>query len=213
MKPIQHRSAVGGFFSRLLSLCIAAIALAACSTTAPYPPAPTKIESPNLSYKIAPLDSLNIVVWRNPELSTTVTVRPDGYISTPLVEDMQAAGRAPADLARDVEKALSKYIREPVVSVVVTAFQAGYSDQVRIVGDVGKPLAVPYRENMTILDLVIQAGGPTDFANTKGTMIIRGSEGGKRYSVRLNDLLQGGDTSANVTLMPGDIVVVPRSLF
>lgn len=213
MQLIQHRSAVGNLFSRLLLLCVAAIALAACSTTAPYPPAPTKVEPPNLSYKIAPLDSLNIVVWRNPELSATVTVRPDGYISTPLVENMQAAGRTPADLARDVEKALSKYIREPVVSIVVTGFQAGYTDQVRIVGDVGKPLAVPYRENMTILDLVIQAGGPTEFANTKGTMIIRGSEGGKRYSVRLNELLQGGDTAANVNLMPGDIVVVPRSLF
>lgn len=213
MKAIQICQSMGGLAVRLLTVFVATIALAACSTTAPYPPAPTKVDPPNLSYKIAPLDALNIVVWRNPELSATVTVRPDGYISTPLIADIQAAGRSPADLSHDIEKALSKYIREPVVSVVVTGFQGGYSDQVRIVGDVGKPLAVPYRENMTILDIVIQAGGPTEFANTNGTVIIRGSEGGKRYSVRLNDLIRGGDASANVPLMPGDIVVVPRSLF
>lgn len=213
MKAIQICQSMGGLAVRLLTVFVATIALAACSTTAPYPPAPTKVDPPNLSYKIAPLDALNIVVWRNPELSATVTVRPDGYISTPLIADIQAAGRSPANLSHDIEKALSKYIREPVVSVVVTGFQGGYSDQVRIVGDVGKPLAVPYRENMTILDIVIQAGGPTEFANTNGTVIIRGSEGGKRYSVRLNDLIRGGDASANVPLMPGDIVVVPRSLF
>lgn len=213
MKTTRRCYYVGGLAAKLLAVVITTLALAACSTTAPYPPAPTKVDAPNLSYKIAPLDVLNIVVWRNPELSATVTVRPDGYISTPLIADIQAAGRSPADLSQDIEKALSKYIREPVASVVVTGFQGGYSDQVRIVGDVVKPLAVPYRENMTILDIMIQAGGPTEFANTNGTIIIRGSEGGKRYSVRLNDLIRGGEGSANVPLLPGDVIVVPRSLF
>lgn len=213
MKVIRICHTICNLPAKLLVVFVAAIAFTACSTTAPYPPAPTKVDPPNLSYKIAAMDALNIVVWRNPELSTTVTVRPDGYISTPLVEDIQAAGRSPADLSREIEKALSKYIRDPVVSVVVTGFQGGYSDQVRIVGDVGKPLAIPYRENMTVLDIVIQAGGPTEFANPNGAVIIRGSEGGKRYSVRLNDLIRGGDASANVPLMPGDIVVIPRSLF
>ena len=153
------------------------------------------------------------MIERNPELSSTVTVRPDGLISTPLVEDMQAAGRNPVDLSRDVEKALAKYIRDPVVSVVVTAFQGVYSDQIRIVGEAAKPQAVPYRQNMTILDVMIQVGGMTDFADGNGAVLIRGSEGGKQYSVRLKDLLKRGDISANVAVMPGDIIIVPQSWF
>jgi polysaccharide export outer membrane protein len=199
--------------ARLLTLWGAAIALAACSTLASHPPAPRVVDAPNLRYKIGPLDTLNIVVWRNPELSSTVTVRPDGLISTPLVEDVQAAGRNPVDLSRDVEKALAKYIRDPVVSVVVTAFQGIYSDQIRIVGEAAKPQAVPYRQNMTILDVMIQVGGMTDFADGNGAVLIRGSEGGKQYSVRLKDLLKRGDISANVAVMPGDIIIVPQSWF
>ncbi|MGH6611489.1 MAG: polysaccharide biosynthesis/export family protein, partial [Burkholderiaceae bacterium] len=130
-----------------------------------HPAAPQVVEAPDLRYKIGPLDTLNIVVWRNPDLSSTVTVRPDGFISTPLVEDVQAAGRSPSDLSRDVEKALAKYIREPVVSIVVAGFEGVYADQIRIVGEAAKPQTVPYRRNMTILDVMIQAGGLTDFAD------------------------------------------------
>ncbi|MEO6030868.1 MAG: XrtA/PEP-CTERM system exopolysaccharide export protein [Burkholderiaceae bacterium] len=195
----------------LLFLCAAAIALSACTTLAPYPPAPRVVDAPNLRYKIGPLDTLNIVVWRNPELSATVTVRPDGYISTPLVEDIPAAGRNPADLSRDLEKALAKYIRDPVVSIVVTGFQGVYSDQIRIVGEAAKPQAVPYRQDMSILDVMIQVGGVTDFADGNGAVLIRGSEGGKQYSVRLKDLLKRGDISANVAMMPGDIIIIPQS--
>lgn len=191
----------------------AAVVMAACSTTAPHPPAPRAVDAPNLRYKIGPLDTLNIVVWRNPELSSTVTVRPDGFISTPLVEDLQAAGRNPADLSRDVEKALAKYIRDPVVSIVVAGFQGVYSDQIRIVGEAAKPQAVPYRQHMTMLDVMIQVGGVTDFANGNGAVLIRGAEGGKQYSVRLADLLKRGDISANVAVMPGDIIIVPQSWF
>ena len=188
-----------------------ALVLAACSTTSSYPPAPRVVDAPDLRYRIGPLDTLNIVVWRNPELSSTVTVRPDGFISTPLVEDMAAAGRNPADLSRDLEKALAKYIRDPVVSIVVGGFQGVYSDQIRIVGEAAKPQAVPYRRDMTILDVMIQVGGMTDFADGNGAVLVRGAEGGKQYNVRLRDLLKRGDISANVAVMPGDIIIVPQS--
>jgi len=195
---------------------IAALLLASlggCAATAPYPPAPLAVDAPSLRYRIGPLDTLNVVVWRNPELSSTVTVRPDGMISMPLVEDMQAAGRNPADLSRDVEKALGKYIRDPVVSIVVSGFQGVYADQIRIVGEAAKTQAVPYRQNMTMLDVMIQVGGMTDFADGNGAVLIRGSEGGKQYSVRLKDLLKRGDISANVAMMPGDVIIVPQSWF
>jgi len=132
------------------------LVLTACATRAPYPPAPQEVQSPDLPYRIGPLDTVNIVVWRNPDLSSTVTVRPDGLVSIPLAEDVQAAGRSPAQLSRELEKALAKYVRDPVVTVVVTGFQGVYSDQVRIVGEAAKPQAVPYRRNMTILDVMIQ---------------------------------------------------------
>ena len=196
----------------LFGWCMA-LASAACTTMASHPPAPLMVDAPNMRYKIGPLDTLNVVVWRNPELSATVTVRPDGSVSTPLVEDIQAAGRNPADLSREIEKALAKYIRDPVVSIVVSGFQGVYSDQIRIVGEAAKPQTVPYRQNMTILDVMIQVGGVTDFADANGAVLIRGVESGKQYSVRLKDLLKRGDISANVAVMPGDIIIVPQSWF
>jgi len=199
--------------ARWLAMFSAAIMATACSSLASHPPAPLVVDAPAQRYKIGPMDTLNIVVWRNPELSSTVTVRPDGFISTPLVEDMQAAGRNPADLSRDIEKALAKYIRDPVVSIVVGGFQGIYSDQIRIVGEAAKPQAVPYRQNMTILDVMIQVGGMTDFADGNGAVLIRGAESGKQYSVRLKDLLKRGDIAANVAVMPGDIIIVPQSWF
>lgn len=202
-----------GRAAKMLGFCGVALALSACSTLGQYPPAPQAVDAPNLRYKIGPLDTLNIVVWRNPELSTTAAVRPDGLISMPLVEDVQAAGRNPADLSREIEKALAKYVRDPVVSIVVTGFQGIYSDQVRVVGEAAKPQAVPYRQNMTILDVMIQVGGVTDFADGNGAVLIRGAENGKQYSVRLKDLLKRGDISANVAMMPGDVIIVPQSWF
>ena len=203
--------------ARSTSACLVAAALsmglAACSTTGSHPQAPTSIDVPDLRYTIGPLDTLSIVVWRNPDLSSTVTVRPDGLITTPLVEDMRAAGRNPADLSRDIEKALAKYIRDPVVSVVVTTFQGVYADQIRIVGEAAKTQAVPYRQHMTVLDVMIQVGGITDFADGNGAVLVRGAEGGKQYSLRLKDLLKRGDISANAAMMPGDIIIVPQSWF
>jgi polysaccharide export outer membrane protein len=219
MKCLHHddRACAAVAFGRvigwMLVIASAVIGLAGCATTGSHPPAPQAADAPAQRYKIGPLDTLNIVVWRNPEISSTVTVRPDGFISTPLVEDVQAAGRNPADLSRDLEKALAKYIREPVVSVVVSGFQGIYSEQIRIVGEAAKPQSVPYRQNMTILDVMIQVGGMTDFADGNGAVLIRGAEGGKQYSVRLKDLLKRGDISANVPMMPGDVIIVPQSWF
>lgn len=191
----------------------AATVLAGCGSLNNYPPAPRSAETPDHRYKIGPLDTLTIVVWRNQDLSRTVTVRPDGRISTPLVEDVLAAGKNPADLSREIEQLLSRVIRDPVVTVVVDSFQGAFSEQIRIVGEAGKPQSVPYRQNMTILDVMIAAGGLTDFADGNGAVLVRGSEGGKSYKVRLGDLLKRGDISANVDVKPGDIVIVPQSWF
>lgn len=153
--------------------------LAGCSSVSSLPAAPQDASAqPSQLYKIGPLDTLNIQVWRNPELSAAVTVRPDGRISSPLVEDVVAAGRSPAELARDIERALSKFIREPVVTVLVGGFQGVYSEQIRIVGEAARPQAVAFRQNMTALDVMIQAGGLTDFADGNAAVLIRGSEGG-----------------------------------
>lgn len=192
---------------------MSAMVLSACGSMNNYPAAPKVAGSVDHRYKIGPMDQLNIVVWRNPELSSTVTVRPDGRISTPLVEDLVAAGRSPVDLAREVETVLGKYVRDPVVTVVVNNFQGTYSDQIRIVGEASRPQSVAYRQNMTVLDVMIQVGGLTDFADGNGAVLVRGSENGKQYSIRLKDLLKRGDISANVAVLPGDIVIVPQSWF
>jgi polysaccharide export outer membrane protein len=166
------------------------------------------------SYLIGPGDTVNIVVWRNPELSLIVPVRPDGKITTPLVEDLPASGKTATQLAREIEKALTKYIQSPVVTVIVTVFVGPYSEQVRVIGEAAKPQALPYRENMTLLDVMIAVGGITDFADGNKASILRAG-GGKtqQLGVRLIDLVRGGDLSANVAIRPGDVVVIPQSFF
>jgi polysaccharide export outer membrane protein len=186
--------------------------LAACTTNR-YPPAPSAAPTGDYRYLIGPLDTLNIIVWRNPELSLSVPVRPDGNISTPLVEDLRAVGRNPTELARDIEKALSKYTRDPVVTVVVTAFQGAVTEQIRIVGEATRPQAIAYRQNMTLLDVMIQVGGLTDFADGNAAVLIRGREKGASYGVRLRDLIKRGDISANVDVSPGDVLIIPQSWF
>lgn len=198
---------------RLAAIAALTMGLSACGTFDRYPAAPAKAASPDQLYKIGALDQLNIVVWRNPDLSATVTVRPDGRISLPLVENIVAAGRQPADLSREIEAALAKYIREPVVTVMVNNFQGVSTEQIRIVGEATKPQAVPFRQNMTLLDVMIQVGGLTDFADGNGAVLVRGAESGKQYSIRLKDLLKRGDISANIDIKPGDIIIVPQSWF
>lgn len=197
---------------RSLGLVFLAAMGTGCGTGA-YPPAPVSSATPQYRYVIGPLDTLNIMVWRNPELSGTVTVRPDGRISTPLVEDVPAIGRNPTDLARDIEKALAKYIRDPVVTVVAGSFQGPTSEQVRIIGEATRPQGIPYRQNMTLLDVMITVGGLTDFADGNAAVLVRGKEGGKQYSVRLKDLVKRGDISANVDVKPGDVLIIPQSWF
>ena len=203
---------VGRRLLGLLGMMGAAIVIAGCASN-PYPPAPVSAATAEYRYLIGPLDTVNIIVWRNPELSLSVPVRPDGFISTPLVEDLQAAGRNPTDLARDVEKALSKYSRDPIVTVVVTAFTGASSEQIRIIGEAARPQAIPYRQAMTLLDVMIQVGGLTDFADGNNAVLVRGKDSGKQYSVRLKDLIKRGDISANVDVRPGDVLIIPQSWF
>ena len=198
----------------LLVACgvVAAGLLSGCATN-PYPPAPAQASTADYSYLIGAGDSVNIIVWRNPELSMSVPVRPDGKVAAPLVDELLAQGKTPTQLARDVEQQLGKYVRDPVVTVLVTGFVGPYTEQIRVVGEAAKPQSVPYRQNMTILDVMIQAGGLTDFANGNGAVLVRGSESGRQYTVRLKDLLRRGDISANVAVMPGDVIIVPQSWF
>ena len=199
-------------FVRIVLSIALAMLLAACSSNS-YPPAPSSAATSDYKYLIGPLDVVNIIVWRNPELSMAVPVRPDGRINTPLVEDVPALGKNPAELARELEKALSKFIRDPVVTVIVNNFNGPTTEQIRIIGEAAKPQAVAYRQDMTLLDVMIVVGGLTDFADGNKTVLIRGAENGKQYSVRLRDLVRRGDISANVDMRPGDILIIPQSWF
>lgn len=192
-----------------LLLCV--LGLTGCASK--YPPAPMVAAPPDYNYVIGPGDNVNIVVWRNPELSMIVPVRPDGKITTPLVEDLPAMGKDPSTLARDIEKAIAKYIRDPIVTVVVTAFTGPYSEQIRVVGEAAKPQILAYKQKMTLLDVMIAVGGMTDFADGNQASILRASEGNKQYSVRLKDLIKRGDMAANVEMRPGDVLVIPQSWF
>lgn len=194
-----------------LSVAAMGVLLAGCASN--FPPAPVGAASPEYNYVIGPGDVVNIVVWRNPELSMSVPVRPDGKINTPLVEDLPAMGKNATDLARDIEKALGKFIRDPVVTVIVTTFVGPYSEQIRVIGEAAKPQVLPYKQKMTLLDVMIAVGGITDFADGNAASILRTSEGNKQYSVRLKDLIKRGDVSANVEMKPGDVLVVPQSWF
>ena len=189
----------------------AALLTFGCATS--YPPAPKDVQVSDYEYLIGPGDAINVIVWRNPELSMVVPVRPDGKVTTPLVDDLPAQGKTPSLLARDLEKALAKFIREPVVTVIVTTFVGPTSEQIRVVGEATKPSVLSYRKNMTVLDVMIAVGGLTPFADGNKATISRGSEGGKSYAVRLNDLVIRGDISANVEMRPGDILVIPQSWF
>ena len=202
----------GSKFYCLAMACMAGLVIAGCASTS-YPPAPATAASADYNWIIGPGDNVNIVVWRNPELSMSVPVRPDGKIATPLVEDLPAIGKDATTLARDIEKALAKYIRDPVVTVIVTGFVGPYSEQIRVVGEAPKPQILPYKQKMTVLDVMIAVGGLTDFADGNGATLLRASDGNKQYSVRLKDLIRRGDISANVEMKPGDVLIIPQSCF
>lgn len=187
--------------------------VAGCATSGKYPPAPASASTQDYNYIIGAGDSVNIIVWRNPELSMSVPVRPDGKISTPLIEELTAQGKTSAALAREIESQLGKYVRDPVVTVIVTGFVGPYSEQIRVVGEAAKPQVLAYKQNMTVLDVMIAVGGLTDFAAGNDATILRNAEGNKQYSVRLKDLIKRGDISANVEMKPGDILIIPQSFF
>ncbi|HSD35909.1 MAG TPA: XrtA/PEP-CTERM system exopolysaccharide export protein [Rhodocyclaceae bacterium] len=197
----------------VLCVILASFTLVLTGCASSYPAAPATAASSDYNYVIGPGDTVDIVVWRNPELSMSVPVRPDGKITTPLVEDLPASGKSGKVLARDIEKALANYIRDPVVTVVVTGFVGPYSEQIRVVGEAARPQVLSYRLQMSLLDVMIAVGGLTDFADGNHATILRTSEGNKQYSVRLRDLLKRGDVSANVEVKPGDVLVIPQSWF
>ncbi len=195
-----------------VAVALSALLLGGCATHAPV--SGDLSQAPAHDYLIGPGDSVNIIVWRNPEVSMSVPVRPDGKITTPLVEDLPAAGKTSTELARDIEKALAKFIQQPVVTVVVTGFVGTYGEQIRVIGQATKPQALPYRSDMSLMDVLIAVGGVTEFASGNKASVIRNVDGKlQKMPVRLDDLIKDGDISANMTMRPGDVLVIPESFF
>ncbi len=214
--------------NKFLFLFICLFSLAGCS----YPPL-ENVEFPSdYTYIIGPGDGVQIFVWGNPDISTSVTVRPDGKINTPLIDDLMASGKTPNKLARDIEKELSKFVRDPQVAVMVSGFQGIYSQQIRVIGQISggssgggggsrggganrnSARSLPYTKGMSLLDLMIQLGGIGQYADGNRSSIIRVVDGDyKQFGIRIDDLIEDGDLSANVNMMPGDIVIVPAAFF
>lgn len=196
-----------------LSLALVAFVLTACGSTPPDAPKMTG-SAPAPLYRIGPGDSLLIYVWRNEQLTTSVPVRPDGRISVPLIEDLPAAGKTPTELSRDIEGKLATYVRDPLVTVVVSGFIGTFDQQVRVVGEAQRPTALPFRENMSALDAMIAVGGLTPFAAGNRAVLVRQVDGRQQqYRVRLNDLIKDGEIEANVAMLPGDVLIIPQVTF
>ncbi|SFM24027.1 polysaccharide export outer membrane protein [Ectothiorhodospira mobilis] len=197
---------------RSLAFLVLAVFLGGCASHLPPLEDIDYEEDPD--YIIGPGDNLNIFVWGQPELSMSVPVRPDGRITTPLIEDVQAANKTPTELARDMEEVLQVYVRDPVVTVIVTGFRGPYDQQIRVVGEATNPQAIPYNEHMTLLDVMIAVGGMTEFAAGNRASIVRKVNGEtEQYQVRLDDLIRDGDIEANAPVYPGDILIIPESWF
>ena len=202
------------------AILIAVVTLAACGGSTATLPSVGAISSGDsasadqTNYQIGPGDVLGIFVWRNPEISTQVPVRPDGKISTPLVEDMVAVGKTPSELARDMEQVLARYIKSPSVNVIVTEFRGTFERQIRVVGQAANPQSIAYREGMTVLDLMIAVGGLGEFAAGNRAKLIRTVDGETtEYGIRLDDLLNKGEIKHNVKIEPGDVLIIPESFF
>ncbi len=203
---------------RILIVLTAGALLGSCASGRPSYKASeisdTVVASQSSNYKIGPGDSLQIFVWDHVDLSTAVQVRPDGRISTPLVEDLQAAGRTPTELGRDIEDLLKEYVRSPIVTVIMQGFVGDTAQQVRVVGQAVAPSALQYRQGMTVLDVMIEVGGLSEFASGNRAKIVRRINGKEiEIRVRLGDLLNKGDISENVRMMPGDVLIIPESFF
>ena len=197
---------------------IATAFVGGCASYPSLPPAqavaPSTTSPADYKYLIGPGDSLSIFVWRNPEVSTSVVVRPDGMITTNLIEDLPVTGKTPTYVARQIERALSRYIKDPMVTVIMNGFVGPYSEQIRVVGEAAKPQALPYRQRMTLLDVMIAVGGLTSYAAGNRATIVRVVDGVQRqYMVHIDDLIKDGDISANVDMLPGDTLIIPESWF
>jgi polysaccharide export outer membrane protein len=205
-----------GSLPALLAAIAVAVGMVGCSSQPDLPEVSgdRQFQEQDYMYVIGPGDTMEIFVWGNEELTSGGIVRPDGKFTTRLVEDLEASGKTSTQLARDIEKAYSEYVRNPVVSVIVNGFIGVPEQQVRVVGEASQPLRIPFRRHMTLLDLMIDVGGVTEFAAGNKSVLVRWEDGIQNsYGLRLDDLLNDGDISANINLLPGDIVIIPESWF
>lgn len=210
---VGSKNIFGRTVGALMGFALVAV-LAGCTERVDLPSIATERPAETPLYLIGPGDGLRIFVWKHPDVSADVTVRPDGRISVPLIEDLAVTGETPTMLAREIEKKLGVYIKDPLVTVIVTGFVGPLSQQVRVVGEATRPQALAYRANMTLLDVMIAVGGLTQFADGNGSTVVRNVNGKQRlYRARLADLIRDGDISANGELLPGDIIIVPESFF
>ncbi len=202
------------WFARLAAVAATALVAACTGSTQVVQPTPAPMVAVETDYRIGPGDNLQIFVWNHPELSVTVPVRPDGKISTPLIENMVAAGKTPSELSRDMEAGLGEYVRSPTVNVIVTSFVGTYAEQIRVVGQAQQPQSLTYLANMTVLDVMIAVGGLAPFAaGNRAVILRREGEQQTRIPVRLSDLLNSGDVSENLPMRPGDVLIIPESRF
>ncbi len=172
------------------------------------------VDTASYRYLIGAGDVLNIFVWRNPEVSGTFIVRPDGMITTSLVEDIPVSGKTPTELARSIEKILATYLRDPIVTVTVNNFNGPFSEQIRVIGEATEPQSINYTQNMTLLDVMIRVGGLTEFADGNDAVLVRIENGvQKQYDIYIEDLIKDGEINANVDMLPGDIIIIPEAWF
>jgi polysaccharide export outer membrane protein len=216
---MMHQMSIPRFFTgavRWFALAACGAVLVACASTPETVTVPMQpqAQAEQSEYKIGPGDTLQVFVWNQPELTVTVPVRPDGMISTPLISGVPAAGKTPPQLAEDLEVALAEFVRNPTVSVMVTGFVGTFADQIRVVGQAAKPQALAYNANMTLLDVMIAVGGLAEFAAGNRAVIVRQEDGKQtRMPVRIGDLIDDGDITANVPMRPGDVLIIPESRF
>lgn len=204
-------------FTKVIALAFLGTFISACSSVS-LPPAklyPSVTKDVDLyKYLIGAGDTLNIFVWRHPEVSGMFIVRPDGMITTSLVEDIPVSGKTPTELARSIETILSTYLRDPVVTVTVNNFIGPFSEQIRVIGEAAEPKSINYKQSMTLLDVMIQVGGLTEFADGNDAVLVRIENGKqKQYNLWIEDLLKQGNISANVDILPGDIIIIPEAWF
>lgn len=203
---------------KLVVILLLAQIISACSTNNNLPTATLhpSITADINSYKylIGSGDVLNIFVWRNPEVSGSFVVRPDGMITTSLVEDIKVTGKTPTELARSIEEILGTYLKEPIVTVTVNNFVGPFSEQIRVIGEAAQPQAINYTQHMTLLDVMIQVGGLTEFADGNDAVLVRIEDGQqKQYGIMIDELLKDGEISANIDMLPGDIIIIPEAWF